>query len=388
MKILILLNSIRVSGTEKLMIELAERFERAGNRTYLFPLITPFDQKFKFALSQAGKTLNILFPSYIEKFDSIIWKLNGLTLKLVGWSFRTYLLRRFLIRQIQNENIDLIVSNSYPTDLFIQPIAQTTKTKYVIVDHGAYCNYLQDKTSFDDKPIKRSAVLVGVSKWVVGELGRLVPEKNSVLIYNGHVPSLSGNDFWFKNQISSKNHFVFCMHGRGTEQKGWRIAIEAWRILKSKGFLVKLILLSEGQYITSLKEEFGKDTDLIFGGFVYNLKDILTYVDVGLVLSRKYEAFGLTVLDYFDSEIPVVASNLGGIPEVVNFQNLNGGLLVSMSELAEPIIVDVVAKMEILMLDKVGYRSYSKQAKSIASHFSIDKCANEYLNLFDSIIKA
>jgi len=387
MKLLILLNSIRVSGTEKLMIELAEKFEKAGNRTYLFPLITPFDQKFKSSLRQAGKTLNILFPSYIEKFDNIIWKLNGLTLRLVGWSFRTYLLRRFLIRQIKNKKIDLIVSNSYPTDLFIQPVAQATKTKYVIVDHGAYCNYWQDKTMFDDKPVKQSAVLVGVSKWVVDELRKLIPEKNSVLIYNGYVPSMSGNDFWFKDQISSKDHFVFCMHGRSAEQKGWRIAIEACSILKKKGRLVKLIILSEGPYIDILKAEFCSESDIIFGGFIYNLKDVFEYADVGLILSQRHEAFGLAILDYFDSGIPVVASNLGGIPEVVNFRNLSGGYLVSMNERAEPIIDDVVAKMEILMSDKVGYRSFSVQAKSIATHFSIDNCASEYLKLFDSISK-
>jgi len=387
MRILILLNSLRVSGTEKLMIELAEKFEKAGNRTYLFPLITPFDQEFIFSLRQAGKTLDILFPFYIEKFDSIIWKLNGLTLRVFGLSFRSYLLRRFLIRHIKSKKIDLIVSNSYPTDLFIQPIAQATKTKYVIVDHGAYSNYLQDKRMFDDKPLKQSDAIVGVSQWVVAELRRLMPEKKSVLIYNGHVPSLSGNDFWFKDQIRAKQHFVFCMHGRGAEQKGWRIAIEAWSVLKKKGRLVKLIILSEGPYIEMLKSEFNSESDIIFGGFLYNLKDIFAYVDVGLILSQKYEAFGLTVLDYFDSGIPVVASNLGGIPEVVNIPNLSGGLLVSMNERAEPIVADVVSKMEILMLDKYGYQTYSKQAKTIATHFSIDKCASGYLNLFDSISK-
>ena len=69
MKLLFLLNSMRVSGTEKLMISLSSLFNENGHQVYLFPLITPFDKEFIQSVEQSSKPLKILFPSIISKFD-------------------------------------------------------------------------------------------------------------------------------------------------------------------------------------------------------------------------------------------------------------------------------------------------------------------------------
>lgn len=386
MKLLILLNSIRVSGTEKLMIELAGKFESEGDEVYLFPLITPFDKEFRESLEQKGRRLNILFPKYIERFDPLIWKLNGLTSKLFKWSIRSFLLQRYVSKKCRANNIQLIVSNSYPTDLFVLELWKQTGIKYIVVDHGSYCYYLVEGTAFSTEPLENASAISGVSKWVVEQLRKILPQGSAHLVYNGHIPSLRGSDHSFRDLINTPDYFVFCMHGRGSDQKGWDIAIRAYQAVRDRGFKIKLLLLTEGPYIDSLKQTYKNDPDLIFGKFVYNLADIFDFVNAGLVLSKKYEAFGLTVLDYFSAGIPVVASNLGGIDEVVKTETLAGGLLAGVDAKKNPVVEDVAEKMIELIQNKALYNSLSADAKVIAQYFSIERCAAGYKKIFQSLI--
>lgn len=386
MRILILLNSIRVSGTERLMIALSQKFEMTGDQVYLFPLITPFDTRFKNSLERNEKKLNFIFPKYIERFDWFFWKLNGLTTSLFNWSIRSFLLAKFVERVCKKKNIEIIVSNSYPTDVFVLPIVTKTSIPLVVVDHGSYSYYDLDKTPFSRRTLDSCNAVVGVSNWVVQRLQLLNLNKSINLIHNGHVSIESGLDFPFRDQLVSKSHFVFCMHGRGSDQKGWDIAIKAYQLVKSKGYKIKLILLSEGVIIDNLKKENGNDPDLIFGGFIYNLGDVFEYVNAGLVLSKKYEAFGLVVLDYFSKGIPVVASNLDGLSQVMKFENVTGGLLVDLDDSGAPIVDEVVKAMESLLIDENLYHSLSQGGKAITNHFSLDKCAFNYREIFQSLV--
>jgi glycosyltransferase involved in cell wall biosynthesis len=385
MKLLILLNSLRVSGTEKLMIELARRFEAHGDVVYLLPLITPFDQNFKKSLLQDKRPLKIIFPNYIEQFDKLIWKLNGLTTRLFNWSIRSFLLRQYAVEICKKETIDLIISNSYTTDLFVFDIWKQTGIRYIIIDHGSYCGFLAEGIPFTKLPIQNASALIGVSRWVVTQLKTILPGSPYRLVYNGHVPLLRGMDSSFREALSMPDYFVYCMHGRGAEQKGWEIAIKAFKIVQAKGFKVKLLMLTEGEYIDRLKQVYGNNPDLIFGKFMYNLADVFDFVHAGLILSQRFEAFGLTVLDYFSMGIPVVASDLGGISEVVVTKSLAGGFLVEVDGDGTPGIEKAAEKMITLIEDKKKYQLLSANARSIASNFSIEKCAAEYMELFKSL---
>lgn len=385
MRLLILLNSIRVSGTEKLMIELARRFELEGDEVYLFPLITPFDEKFRTSLIQEDKPIKFLFPRSVERFDRLFWKLNGLTTKLFNWSIRSFLLERYVLKKCREKKIDLVISNSYPTDLFIYEVWKKTGIKYMIVDHGSYCNFQIEGASFSKHPLNHARAVSGVSRWAVEQLKKILPRTSPRLVYNGHVALRRGTDKTFRDLINAPGYFVFCMHGRGSDQKGWEIAIQAYQRVRSRSFKIKLLMLTEGPYIDSLKKTYADDPDLIFGKFVYNLADVFDFVNAGLVLSKRYEAFGMTILDYFSAGIPVVASNLGGITEVVKMEKATGGLLVNVTEDGSPDIEETALKMIELIQNKDVYASLSADAKFIANYFSMDRCVTEYRKIFQSV---
>ena len=378
---------MRVSGTEKLMISLSSLFNENGHQVYLFPLITPFDKEFIQSIEQSGKPLKILFPSIINKFDAFFWKLNGLTISLFNWSSRSFFLQKYLSSQCKKLGIELSISNSHTTDSFMYSLHKMIGLKYVIIDHGSYVAYITNGEGFNSDALKNSSVIVGVSKWTVQTLRSKFPDLNIRLVYNGYVSTPSSPvTMPLKQKLEQPGYFIFCMHGRGDPQKGWEIAIEAYYLVKNKGFKVKLLILAESDHISLLKTLYERDSDLMFAGFCYNLADIFKHVNAGLVLSKRHEAFGLSTLDYFNSGIPVIASRIGGIPEVVNFERLRGGLLVDVVN-GIPSVEDTAKKMEELILNVNLYNALSEDAKAIAENFSLKRCFSAYEDLFNEVLK-
>jgi glycosyltransferase involved in cell wall biosynthesis len=125
------------------------------------------------------------------------------------------------------------------------------------------------------------------------------------------------------------------------DHKGHRYLIEAARIIRSRAPKVKIIVVGKG----SLELELDKQArdlrvdDLVFFlGFREDVPRLLASLDV-FVLSSYLEGLGTSIMDAMASRLPVVASAVGGIPEVV--ADGETGLLVaprSPAALAEAIL--------------------------------------------------
>ncbi len=89
----------------------------------------------------------------------------------------------------------------------------------------------------------------------------------------------------------------------------------------------RLLLVGEGpehQTAHDLAMELGIHKDVLFLGTQDCIENLLGCADVFLLPSSE-ESFGLAALEAMSSETPVVGSNAGGIPEVVD-HNINGFL--------------------------------------------------------------
>ncbi|MGZ8781207.1 MAG: N-acetyl-alpha-D-glucosaminyl L-malate synthase BshA [Thermoanaerobaculia bacterium] len=90
----------------------------------------------------------------------------------------------------------------------------------------------------------------------------------------------------------------------------------------------KLLMLGDGPE-RSRAEAFARDHDLreriIFLGHVPNLEEVLGACDLFLLPSTA-ESFGMAALEAMTSEVPVIATRAGGLPEVVD-DGVSGYLL-------------------------------------------------------------
>lgn len=81
----------------------------------------------------------------------------------------------------------------------------------------------------------------------------------------------------------------------------------------------KLLLIGDGPQRTKIEglcRELQLCKDVIMLGSVKNINEVLSIADVFLLPSEK-ESFGLAALEAMAEKVPVIASNTGGIPELV-----------------------------------------------------------------------
>lgn len=151
-----------------------------------------------------------------------------------------------------------------------------------------------------------------VSKWVLRETEKQVPHAKHKLrlVYNG----LS----WPKTPPSPLPFSppTLILLGRMTSEKGFDMAIRAFALLKAKGSVAKLLIGGEGPERTTLEKLSGDD--VYFTGEIQR-GSIPEFINRGtLVLVPSYfESFGLVALEAMQMGRPVIASSVGGLPEII-----------------------------------------------------------------------
>src|SRR6185436_15321838 len=72
----------------------------------------------------------------------------------------------------------------------------------------------------------------------------------------------------------------------------------------------------ERERAEALAAEYGLTHEVVFAGQVPNISEYLGVADL-LMLPSETESFGLAALEAIASEVPVIATRVGGLPEVV-----------------------------------------------------------------------
>jgi glycosyltransferase involved in cell wall biosynthesis len=106
---------------------------------------------------------------------------------------------------------------------------------------------------------------------------------------------------------------------RFVEQKGHRYLLEAMPDILSAHPNLYLLLLGSGPLESELRayvSQRGLEPHVIFGGMVDSVAAKLAGSDV-MIHSSVEEPFGIALLEGMRAGLPIVASNIGGIPEVV-----------------------------------------------------------------------
>lgn len=115
------------------------------------------------------------------------------------------------------------------------------------------------------------------------------------------------------------DQFTFGVFGRLSPEKGQRTAIEALFLLRQDGVDARLVLAGAGPELADLQrsaQALGVEEHVTFAGFVEDVRGMMSACNVVVVPSSK-EGFGLAAVEAMALERPVIASNVGGLPEIV-----------------------------------------------------------------------
>lgn len=153
------------------------------------------------------------------------------------------------------------------------------------------------------------------------------------------------------------------------------------RVLK-KGIKTRLVMVGDGSERVKCEDRaraLGIAEQCVFVGEQPNIVDYLSAADV-LVLPSEQESFGLAALEAMACEVPVVASRVGGVPEVVT--DGETGFLSAVGDTDK--MADDAAR---LLSDKELRCQMGKRARESAlSRYNTDLVIPQYLELYDRIL--
>ncbi|MCX5708237.1 MAG: glycosyltransferase family 4 protein, partial [Candidatus Omnitrophica bacterium] len=159
--------------------------------------------------------------------------------------------------------------------------------------------------------------------------------KKPVLIYMGLELGgfLPGDPAKIKESLDIRNQEkVVGYVGRLEPIKGPQFFVEAARICLENNHLSRFILVGEGSLRQELEEKvasWGLKGKIVFVGWRDDIADIMSILDI-LVLPSLNEAVGIVLLEAQSLGVPVVASEVGGIPEMI--KDKETGILVGPGE--------------------------------------------------------
>lgn len=160
--------------------------------------------------------------------------------------------------------------------------------------------------------------------------------------------------------------------------KGQADLIKALQILRQKKIDARLVLVGQGPDRQWLKG-LAKGLPVSFAGYVEDVADYLATFDVFAFPSRQ-EGMGSSILDAMHLCVPVVAAEVGGIPDIVNHQR-NGILVPSGSpESLASTLAQVLVSPEMSL-------SLTAGARVTADKYSASNMAANYFNVYQSVLQ-
>ncbi|MDD3985228.1 MAG: glycosyltransferase family 4 protein [Methanobacterium sp.] len=174
--------------------------------------------------------------------------------------------------------------------------------------------------------------------------------------------------------------------GSLVQYKGPDILLKAFNSLKNDFPNTKLIFAGRGpmlDYLKSMAKKYGIENKVFFPGFIDQDKKPLYYkaADIFCLPSTTMaESFGIVNLEAMAAGIPIIASDLGGIPDIVKHE-INGLL-------AKPGDHQSLANTLTYLLENEDIRGkFGNKGRQLANNYSWDKIAKETEELYRKILE-
>lgn len=391
MNILISTWSLQVGGGEILAMNLAAGLDRLGHQ------VTIFNQRAELVDAALVKRLlppSVRVLSMADRPRQSYWayKLNalasrlGLSYSLYEWAQQTYF--RACLKRYQ---IELVNSHATYADQLCAPVLEGMDIPFVITEHGEYTMFVREGRPLDFAPILRQAnALVTVSDYCQQVLLAGIPALPPVqTIFNGIRVDAPPAASAMRDRLGIQaDAFVFGMVARGIPEKGWEAAILAFRALRAlvTGRDVQLVLVGGSEYLNRLRAQYAAEPAIHFVGRVPNPDFYVAGFDVGMLPSYfAGEALPLAVIEYLFYDKPVIATNVGGMSEIL-LDVASGeaaGLLTPLDPATQrPDVVALAEAMKRYVVDEVLYAMHQQGARHQQLLFSLDGCVRQYEALF------
>ena len=186
-----------------------------------------------------------------------------------------------------------------------------------------------------------------------------------------------------RKKMGFENSVIGLYVGRLDPVKGLDILMKALRSVIKKCPQFKLIIVGSGSYqgyLEDLAKTLQIDEHIVFVGSVQDVKRFYEIADIFILPSRS-EGISNALLEAMSMELAVIATAVGGTPEVI--KNLDNGCLVTSSS------HDIARKLELLVANRDLRNRLGKAArKTVIKNYSLQKIVESYVRLHRTLAVA
>lgn len=305
MRILFILGGLELGGAERQAFLLAEHLKVEGNDIEIWGLGKP------------GK-----LASLCDK-KKISWRSKRYFLE--GNPFQKSKSFLYFVHDIKIFSPDIIIPFCTPASLQCALSWRFTKTNVCIWnerDVGIY-HYLHETYPF---AMKLSTCIVTNSNEGKNYILRECGKELDVRVINNGVYTLPPNETreaWRKRLGADESSFIACMVANIHPIKNHSLLIQAWNEALISNVIPNdsiLVLAGREDVAEDIKRQvinYGIDDKIIFLGQIDDITGLLTAVDLG-ILSSFTEGQSNAILEYMYSGLPIIASNLPSIKEILH----------------------------------------------------------------------
>lgn len=227
--------------------------------------------------------------------------------------------------------------------------------------------YLLLRLAYDKK-------IICVSEQTLSEARAYCPSSSNLSYINNGV---NADFFSYKKRFLKQKEFNLIFVGHEFERKGLEYVIKSLLLVPE---YIKLYIVggagSSRKKYEELIDEHNLQGRVIFKGTILGQDLVTLYHKCDLfVLPSKYEAWPLVGLESMSCGLPVLMTNVGGIPEYLK-DGLNGFFITQNGK-------DIAEKVNVISSKKELYEQMSANARQTALKHSWNACAQKYLNVIE-----
>ena len=364
MKILFLSNLLAYGGASKLIYDLLPRMNQKGNDCELL-ILTDENSKYVDDLRRQGIPVNIVPKSVKGHFARV----------------------QYILHWIKEGKYDVIHANLFPTTYYcslIKRLLGKNCPPMVMTEHSTdnkrrHKSYLRLLEKFIYKKYDH---IISISDKTQENLCKWLGTEGDLrfsVVENG----IDVDAFMSAKPVSrdsicnnyNQGDVLLLAVGSFTPQKNHLKLLEAIALLPDN---YKILLAGEGPMQGAIKRKtlsLGIDERVFFLGFCRNIANIMHAVDI-LVIPSIWEGFGLVAVEAMACGLPIAASNVPGLAEIVG----------DVGKKFDPKKPEEIVNSIYSLTGKKNCESVRKKLENRSNKYSIDITVKNYLEIYKFLI--
>ncbi|MBO8132082.1 MAG: glycosyltransferase family 4 protein [Candidatus Marinimicrobia bacterium] len=367
-KIALIITRLDAGGSADVTLQLARGLRNKGYDVYLASGITSSPSLEIEDFCNRNRIKYILIKELVRDINPIL-------------DFIAFLKLYFILKSIKPNIVHTNTSKAGIIGRISAKLAGCGKTLHSPHGHIFYGYYPKTVTLFF---IMLEKIVSHYTKYILNltELGRLDHIKMRIARPEKFIVVGCGVDInKFALLKKNKGHkFTVTWIGRLTNIKNPFMLLEAVKLINQKGYNFKFDIIGDGEILDDCKRYALANNlkNVVFHGYSSGVEKFLANSDL-LVVTSKNEGFGRVIIEAMAAGVPIVATKVGGIPDLIK-HNINGILIPSES-------AEMLAKSIIELYKNPHKREmFIEYNKTFCLQYSIENYVNKIEKIYNKVL--